>query len=168
MAKLQIHIPDGTEATFDLPEETTTIGRVADNSLCIEDASISSHHAEIVFEGGAWHLHDLGSTNGTYVNSERTTDAVLRHGDEVRFGAVETVFHGEEAQAEQPLPASNSAPAEAAHTSARPPSFVSTSPIPKNVQTKDTLGAVLIGFSVLAILAAGLAAVLTLQLTPPV
>ncbi|MDX2081432.1 MAG: FHA domain-containing protein [Terrimicrobiaceae bacterium] len=167
MATLQIYLPDGTQTAFDLPEETTTIGRLADNSLSIEDASVSSHHAEIVFEGGAWHLHDLGSTNGTFVNAERTTDAVLRHGDEVRFGAVDTVFQAEEKQSEQPLPASSSAPAQTAHASSRPDLFVSSSPIPKNVQRKDGVGTALIGLAVVAILAAGAAAFMALQLTPP-
>lgn len=153
MAKLQIFLPDGTRLSHDLQDEKITIGRLADNSLQIDDASVSSRHAEIELEGGAFHLHDLGSTNGSFVNGEQVTDAILHNGDEVRFGIVETVFHGEEESPDQPLPASTSVAAEAAKVSSRPADFVSSSPIPKNPQTKDPLAAALIGASVLGIAA---------------
>ena len=94
MAKLQIFLPDGTQTSHDLQDEKITVGRLADNSLQIDDGSVSSRHAEIEMDAGIFHLHDLGSTNGTFVNGEQVTDAVMRHGDEVRFGLVETVFNG--------------------------------------------------------------------------
>lgn len=153
MAKLQIFLPDDTQLSHDLQDEKTTVGRLADNSLQIDDGSVSSCHAEIVKELDAFHLHDLGSTNGTFVNGEQVTDAVLRHGDEVRFGTIECVFHGEEEVPDQPLPASTSASAEAAMTSSRPVEFVSSSPIPKNLQTKDPLAAALYAGAGLAIVA---------------
>lgn len=168
MAKLQIFLPDGTQLTHDLQEEKVSIGRLADNALQIEDSSISSRHAEIEFELGSYHLHDLGSTNGTFVNGEQVTDAVLRHGDEVRFGVVETVFHGEESSTDQPLPASTSVSAEAAKASERPASFVSSSPIPKNARTKDPLAAGLIAAGILAILAFAASVVVILGLAAPV
>ncbi len=151
MAKLQIFLPDGTQLSHDLQDEKTTIGRLADNSLQIDDASVSSRHAEIELENDDFHLHDLGSTNGSFVNGEQVTDAVLHHGDEVRFGVVETVFHGEEESPDQPLPESTSVAAEAAKVSSRPADFVSSSPIPKNLQTKDPIAAGLIAAAVIGI-----------------
>lgn len=168
MAKLQIFLPDGTQISHDLPDEKTTVGRLADNSLQIDDGSVSSRHAEIEFEAAAFHLHDLGSTNGTFVNGERVTDAVLRHGDEIRFGMVESVFHGEEEAPDQPLPESTSVAAEAAKASARPSQFVSSSPTPKNLRTKDPLALALIGAAVLGILAFAAAAVISLGMAAPI
>jgi pSer/pThr/pTyr-binding forkhead associated (FHA) protein len=164
MAKLQIFLPDGTQISQDLQDEKITIGRLADNDLLIDDGSVSSRHAEIQFEADAYHLHDLGSTNGTFVNGEQVTDAVLRQGDEVRF---ESVFHGEEEAPDQPLPTSTSVESEAAKVSARPEQFVNSSPIPKNVQTKDALAAVLFAAAVLGILAFAAAAFIIMGMAPP-
>jgi len=168
MAKLQIFLPDGTQISHDLQDEKTTVGRLADNLLQIDDGSVSSRHAEIEMEAEVFHLHDLGSTNGTFVNGEQVMDAVLRHGDEVRFGVVETVFNGEEEAPDQPMPASTSVASEAAKISVRPDQFVNSSPIPKNVKTKDPLAAGLIAAAVLGILAFVAAAVIIMGMAAPV
>lgn len=168
MAKLQIFLPDGTQISNDLQDEKITIGRLADNSLQIDDASVSSRHAEIEQEADAFHLHDLGSTNGTFVNGEQVSDAVLRHGDEIRFGVVEAVFNGEEEAPDQPLPESTSVASEVAKISSRPEQFVNSSPIPKNVKSKDPLAAGLIAAAVLGILAFAAAAVIILGMASPV
>lgn len=168
MAKLQIFLPDGSQISHDLQDEKITVGRLADNSLQIDDASVSSRHAEIELEAGSFHLHDLGSTNGTFVNGEQVTDAVMRHGDEVRFGVVEAVFHGEEEAPDQPLPASTSVSSEAAKISARPGQFVNSSPIPKNVKSKDPAGTALIAAAVLGILAFGAAVIIIMGMASPV
>lgn len=57
-------------------------GRLAD------DPEISRHHAEIArAPTGEFTITDLSSTNGTYVNGARLTDAtVLRSGDEIEVG----------------------------------------------------------------------------------
>jgi S1-C subfamily serine protease len=52
------------------------------------DLDVSSQHAAIIRQGGAFVVRDLGSKNGTFVNGARTTgDAVLRDGDVIRFGS---------------------------------------------------------------------------------
>jgi len=69
----------------------TTIGRRPDNALVIADSFVSAQHAEIVFEGGSWWVTDLGSTNGTFVNSlEITQRTAIERGDIVQFGRVVT------------------------------------------------------------------------------
>lgn len=138
MAKLQVFLPDGSQVSHELAEEKITIGRLADNTMQIDIDSVSSHHAEIIFENGAHHLHDLSSTNGTYVNGEQIQSAILKHGDEVSFGAIECVFQSESAP-DQPLPEMLDTAVEAAHASRRPANFVSSSPLPKNAKKKDPL-----------------------------
>lgn len=167
MAKLQIFLPDGTQASHDLTDEKTTVGRVADNVVQIDDGSVSSKHAELVMEDGACHIHDLGSTNGTYVNGDQVTDAILRHGDEVRFGMVETVFQGEEEAPEQPLPESTTMSAAVAKLSARPPEFASSSPIPKNLKKKDVAALALYAVAGVAVLAFAAAVVMILGMAVP-
>ncbi|MEI6034049.1 MAG: FHA domain-containing protein [Verrucomicrobiae bacterium] len=167
MAKLQIFLQDGTQISHDLTDKKTTVGRVADNILQIEDGSVSSRHAEIVEEADAYHLHDTGSTNGTFLNGEQVTDAVLSHADEIRFGMVECVFHGEEEVPDQPLPESTAVTAEVARISARPPEFVCSSPIPKIVRKRDPAAISLYAAAVVGILAIAGATALILKMVPP-
>jgi pSer/pThr/pTyr-binding forkhead associated (FHA) protein len=169
MPQLQIFLSEDNQVTHDLTDDKVTVGRLADNTLQIEDASVSSHHAELVLEGDTYHLLDLGSTNGTFVNGEATTDAVLKHGDEVRFGRIETIFSSKEAGTEsQPLPESSTTTAEVGLRSARPSAFVSTSPVPRTGKEKDPIGAALYAFAGLAIIAAAAAGyfVFSMQGTP--
>jgi pSer/pThr/pTyr-binding forkhead associated (FHA) protein len=168
MAKLQIYLPDGGQPVHDLPDDKLTVGRVVDNGLQIDDASVSSHHAELVLENGEWHLHDLGSTNGTFVNREQVTDAILRHGDEVRFGSIDAVFHGEGAAPDQAPPEFTQAAAQVAHASARPEGFVSSSPLPKNAGSKDPLVPVFYGAGAVAVVVFAIAAVIILQMAAPI
>ena len=72
MPKLKISLPDGITAAHDLTENSITLGRVADNAIQIDDASVSSHHAEFTRDGDEYSLKDLDSTNGTRLNGVYT------------------------------------------------------------------------------------------------
>jgi hypothetical protein len=77
------------------------------------------------------------------------------------------VFHGEEEAPDQPLPTSTSVESEAAKASTRPEQFVNSSPIPKNVQTKDPLAVGLYAAAVLGILAFAAAAFIIMGMAQP-
>ena len=62
------------------------IGRSAKNDLPIDQESVSRHHARIAFDGQGYHLQDLQSTNGTFINDEAIVDQELADGDQVRIG----------------------------------------------------------------------------------
>jgi len=164
MAQLQIVHPSGEHSIYDLVDEKTSIGRLADNAIQIDDQSVSSHHAEIHLEGDTYHLHDLGSTNGTSVNEEQMTDAVLQHGDQIRIGAIDMVFEDEENVSEEPLPESATASVEVTKGSTRPPGFASSSPLAKLHRAKDPIAALLYMLVVIGILVFGAAAFYTYQM----
>jgi transcriptional regulator with GAF, ATPase, and Fis domain len=63
-----------------------SIGRDASNEVCIEDASVSSRHCQIVRENGQYLLTDLGSASGTFVNGIPVARRVLAAGDQVAVG----------------------------------------------------------------------------------
>jgi len=63
-----------------------TIGRAPDNSIAIDNVSISSHHARVELQQGRLILSDLGSLNGTFVNAQRVTSATLKDGDVISIG----------------------------------------------------------------------------------
>lgn len=70
----------------------TTIGRVADNSLQLQQASVSRHHAILRLDAEGWMIEDLKAENGTWVNGERVGERRLADGDRVNIGAVRFVF----------------------------------------------------------------------------
>ena len=75
-------------ATF-LVNTEMRIGRTSNCAISIpDDAFVSQIHARVfTSEGTAW-LEDLGSTNGTYLNGTRITDAVvLSKGDRIQVGS---------------------------------------------------------------------------------
>lgn len=147
MPQIRVYLSEDNQTVHELTEDTVTVGRLADNTLQIEDGSVSSHHAEFVLENGEYHLKDKGSTNGTFVNGEQVTEVILKDGDQVRFGSIETVFAGDvKSGASAPLPKSEKAAASLGSDSSRPPGFVNASPFPKPKEKKDalTLAAVII------------------------
>lgn len=76
------------DRSYDLALAKTSVGRAADNTLVIVDASVSSHHCEILTGGDEVIIHDLNSTNGTFINDLRVKKTVLRDGEIVRFGNI--------------------------------------------------------------------------------
>jgi pSer/pThr/pTyr-binding forkhead associated (FHA) protein len=164
MPQLQIFLSADNRINFDLGEEKVTIGRLAHNILQIDEPSVSSHHADLFLEKGRYHLRDSGSTNGTYVNGAQITNAILRHGDELRFGSVEGVFLSEAEALSQPPPDFSPAALDAATSSARPANFVSLSPSPKSIESRDPVATALFGFAALAILAFGAAVCFVLMM----
>jgi soluble lytic murein transglycosylase-like protein/pSer/pThr/pTyr-binding forkhead associated (FHA) protein len=71
-----------------LRNEISRVGRSSDNDIIISEAAmVSSRHLEIRKEGDSYRLVDLNSTNGTYLNGQRATEAVLEPGCAIRLGA---------------------------------------------------------------------------------
>lgn len=69
-----------------------TIGRHPSSTLQLSDEAASNHHAEIVKEAIGYVITDLGSTNGTFVNGEKTVKSPLAHGVEIRIGQTIMLF----------------------------------------------------------------------------
>jgi pSer/pThr/pTyr-binding forkhead associated (FHA) protein len=89
MAKLQVLSGSLAGQTFELKLPKTTVGRVEDNALPVAEASVSSHHCEIHVVHDDVIIKDLNSTNGTFINGEKITEAVLKPGQTLRLGQVE-------------------------------------------------------------------------------
>ena len=79
---------DGLEALrFSQPE--VIIGRSTGCDVTLEDKTVSGRHARLAYHHGQWWLEDMASTNGTFLNGEPVSAAVvLTHGDQVRCGQV--------------------------------------------------------------------------------
>lgn len=83
--------------SFELTEETYTIGRVEDCDICIPDPTVSTHHATLQREpDGTYRAIDEGSTNGSRVNGSKMEEQVLINSDILQIGGIEMLFDCEE------------------------------------------------------------------------
>lgn len=89
MPRLVVLSEGYTGRAYDLKVEKTTVGRVEDNAFQIPDASVSSHHCEVILQGEEVLIRDLNSTNGTFINNEPVTEAVLKPSAMLRLGNIE-------------------------------------------------------------------------------
>lgn len=72
--------------TFSLTTELG-IGRSVDNQIILDDDYVSTNHARLTPSRQGVLLHDLNSTNGTYVNGNRiSTPTVVTVADTIRIG----------------------------------------------------------------------------------
>jgi hypothetical protein len=78
-----------------LDKRRSVLGRSRDADVQIEDPNVSRRHAEIVQEGSAYWLVDLGSTNGTEVDGQRVQRTRLGDGSRFTVGATTVTFSTE-------------------------------------------------------------------------
>src|SRR5215469_14151395 len=69
------------------PAAMLRIGRAPDNDVVVPDPGVSQYHAELRQEAGGYRLVDLDSRNGTFVNEQRVTAAMVSDGDLVGVGS---------------------------------------------------------------------------------
>lgn len=73
--------------------EINTLGRAADNTVCLGDETVSLYHARLTYHNGQWWFEDLGSRNGSWVNDLVVEQPlVVTHGDTLRLGRVRLRF----------------------------------------------------------------------------
>jgi pSer/pThr/pTyr-binding forkhead associated (FHA) protein len=74
----------GTE--IEVPD-VVVLGRSEEADVLLDDPYASEFHMRLVAQENGMVLHDLGSTNGTYVNGRRVTAPTnLRRGDNIQIG----------------------------------------------------------------------------------
>ena len=71
---------------FSLADGAVKIGRGGENEVVLPSDSVSRRHARIEIRAGSYHVVDMHSTNGTYVNDEPVQDRQLRRGDQIKIG----------------------------------------------------------------------------------
>lgn len=89
---------------FELEPGFNTIGRNPTNDFRISDSTVSSFHCEIVVSVALIMVRDLGSTNGTFIDDQRVTEAPLAAGQTLRLGSAELRLDGPGRPAAEPAP----------------------------------------------------------------
>ena len=111
MAKLVIQSAEQKGRSYELKVDKTTVGRVDDNTFQIADASVSSHHCEVLLRGTDVVIKDLNSTNGTFINDDKISESVLKPGQKLRLGQIELSLEtGDSPTPTSPVSAGASAP----------------------------------------------------------
>ena len=86
MGKLVLFLKDASPVEIPLAKERVTIGRRADNDVCLPNPAVSGEHAAVVTILADSFLEDLGSTNGTLVNGKPIAKHFLRDRDQIDIG----------------------------------------------------------------------------------
>lgn len=81
--------------TFPLDRDVVTLGRSKDNTIVLDNPTVSGHHCSVVRDGDRFILRDLESTNGTRLNAKEVSEGKLRPKDLVQVGSVEFMFDSE-------------------------------------------------------------------------
>jgi len=141
MAKLIGMSGEFQNREYPLENAEVTIGRKSDNVILLDNPVVSGHHCVLSCEDGVFTLRDLGSTNGTRVNSRDVRDegVALRPKDLVQIGGLEFLFEAPELGA---VTAADYTAADAELTDAKlvaPENFTNISPF--GARPKERLGA---------------------------
>jgi pSer/pThr/pTyr-binding forkhead associated (FHA) protein len=136
MPKLVVLSEGLTGRSYELKVDKTTVGRLDDNAFQISEQSVSSHHCELLLKGNDVVVRDLNSTNGTYINGEKISEKVLKPGQILRLGNVETRLETDGAAA--PTGSSAGSSAAAANAAAeKKKQDRNTSVIPRGVKLNE-------------------------------
>lgn len=77
---------------FDLSGPLVGIGRDTKSGVRLHDTEVSRHHAELRQVDGGYHIADVGSANGTFVNGQPVEETFLRAGDRIAVGQTLLVY----------------------------------------------------------------------------
>ena len=84
-----LHVVSGPNSGQSVPlgNDPILLGRGTDAAIRLDDDYVSTRHARFASNGEQWFVEDLGSTNGTYLGSQRITSPVaVGLGIQVRLG----------------------------------------------------------------------------------
>lgn len=122
----------GADQALEADGDSVIVGRKPARGLTVEHPTVSREHARLFRRDGSWHVADLNSSNGTFVNGQKVSRSELRPGDLLKLGSVEFRF-GDAADAPPPVAATE--PAAAAPQAPPPPPPTKTaSPGPSEVE----------------------------------
>ena len=83
----------GSPRTLPLTDEEIVLGRSPEAGYQIPSPHLSRKHASIRGVGPEFHLKDLESRNGVFLNGIKVASAVLRDGDTIQLGDVVFIYH---------------------------------------------------------------------------
>src|ERR1700689_1104037 len=87
MFTIVIHEKGGTERREGFDKNEVNVGRVQGNDLMLPKGNVSKNQARLLYRDSPFIVTDLKSTNGTYVNGRKISQAtIVREGDKIYIG----------------------------------------------------------------------------------
>jgi pSer/pThr/pTyr-binding forkhead associated (FHA) protein len=103
MPEIIVKYDDKVVERFVTEKKRISVGRTNDNDIVLENRGVSRKHALIEFNNNAAVVIDNESLNGTFVNSRKISEELLRENDSITIGKYTLVFKSEEdGEAEDP------------------------------------------------------------------
>lgn len=93
MPEIIVKFEDKVIEKFITEKKRITIGRTPDNDIVLDNRGVSRRHAQIEFNDNQALIIDNESLNGTFVNSRRVSEEVLKDNDAIAIGKFTLVFH---------------------------------------------------------------------------
>ena len=81
------------KTVVELGEEEIKIGRSPRCEIQLQVENVSREHAHVFFLNEEYHIEDMNSTNGIYVNGIKIVKCVLRNHDQIDIGGVKLFFN---------------------------------------------------------------------------
>jgi pSer/pThr/pTyr-binding forkhead associated (FHA) protein len=103
MIKLELKFKDKVLKKIETEKPEVTIGRSPDSDIQIDNLAVSKRHARLIKQKDHYAVEDLNSTNGTFLNDEKITKAILKHNDVVTIGKHNLIISYQE-EAKMPAP----------------------------------------------------------------
>jgi pSer/pThr/pTyr-binding forkhead associated (FHA) protein len=91
------------QIVLEVARPAVLVGRHTCADVRLAYPEVSRRHCRLAFQEGFWHIIDLNSLNGLYVNGERVHEAVLQNGDIIRVGSVTMWVQPGAEEADRPL-----------------------------------------------------------------
>lgn len=95
MAEITVKYEDKVIERIVTEKKRISIGRTNDNDIVLENRAVSRRHALIEFNNNAAVIIDNESLNGTFVNSRKISEEVLRNSDIVTIGKYSLIYRTE-------------------------------------------------------------------------
>jgi pSer/pThr/pTyr-binding forkhead associated (FHA) protein len=93
MPEIIVKFEDKVIEKFITEKKRITIGRTPDNDIVLDNRGVSRRHAQIEFGENQAVIIDNESLNGTFVNSRRVSEEILKDSDTINIGKYALVFH---------------------------------------------------------------------------
>ena len=77
---------------FPLSQARTVVGRGSDADITLPDTGTSRRHVEVLWDGKRGMVRDLGSTNGSRLDGQHVSQALLADGQTITIGRTNMVF----------------------------------------------------------------------------
>ncbi len=110
MAFIKILSGERKGTRIDIDRDEIVFGRAPDNLIVLKDESVSSKHCAIIRSGRKFTIRDLGSTNGTCLNSVEIKEHQLSPKDTITVGNIDVLFDGDDIDPYTPIVQDGEAP----------------------------------------------------------